>query len=71
MNRVQFRQPAPSGTVFRQGVFDSQIGETIDFVTPTGSIVPVTLLAADVSEDGWYILITVDVPGSLETGDGS
>lgn len=72
--RVAFTQPADPGTTFAPDVFESQIGRTVPMNIEGREIEEgCKILAAQVSDDGTSVELTVDVPdGSLpQTGSVS
>jgi hypothetical protein len=59
--KVQTRQYADPGTIFAPGVYDRSIGKRVPSRIGEQEAGTATLLEAEVSDDGTYVLLTLDV----------
>lgn len=60
--RVSINQSAPSGARFAPDVFDSQVGLTVPLRIEGSVDTEAVVVAAEVSEDGTAVTLTLDVP---------
>ena len=63
---VSISEPAAPGERFAHDAFDSQVGRTVPFrVEGSPDAAEATVLAAEVSDDGRAVTLTLDVPDGL------
>lgn len=61
--QVNISEPAAPGERFAPDAFDTQVGRTVPFrIEGSPDVAEATLLAAEVSDDGTSVTLTLDVP---------
>jgi hypothetical protein len=61
--QVSSSVPAGPGERFAHGAFDSQVGRTVPFrVEGSSDAAEATVIAAEISDDGTAVTLTLDVP---------
>lgn len=62
MTTLTFRQPAPKGSRFVHGCFDSWLGSRVPFRVMDRWVGGCLIVSAQVAEDGSAVTLVVDVP---------
>lgn len=62
---VNISEPAAPGERFAHDAFDSQVGRTVPLRVEGSPNAEATVVAAEVSDDGRAVTLTLDVPDGL------
>lgn len=64
--RLSISEPAAPGEQFAHNAFDSQVGRTVPLrIEGAPDAAEATVVAAEVSDDGTAVTLTLDVPDGL------